>query len=139
MGTPQITWDDIIQQDMLGPNNVSHMVVYQMDTKVLLGSTKGYWLPPEDLDQCFRALSDPENALINGLTLWKRFPETTCEFLVAKADSRSFYCKRGATSCFGGRSIAGTFVLLFAEPPVLPGRTANSLELLLDYLNELAV
>ena len=135
MAVSPIDWEHIIQEDMVETSNVSHMVVYDMITKVRLSGTKGYWLPEADLDMCFDVFKNPERYLIDGFVLWKGMP-CECTFLVCKADSRSFYCKRGPTSCFGARSMAGTFVLLFAEPPVLPGRTANALELLIDYLNE---
>ncbi len=136
MATDAITWQDIIDQDMVPTSNVSHMVIYQIDSKMRLAGTKGYYLPEKDFNQCIDVFANPQQYLINGITLFEGVLDDPLQFLVAKADSRSFYAKRGATSCFGGRSAGNILLLLFAEPPVLPGRTANALEALLDYLDE---
>lgn len=135
MATALVSWQDLVDQDMLPPSNVSHMVVYQIDSKMRLAGTKGYYLPEKDFNTCIDVFNNPNHYLINGLTLFEGTLDEPLQFLMAKADTRSFYAKRGATSCFGGRC-QNILLLMFAEPPVLPGRTANALEACLDYIEE---
>lgn len=101
---------------------------------MLLASSPCYWLPSKDLSTCLDVFDNPNTYLINNLTLFAG-TEAEMTFLVCKADERSFYAKRGATSCFGARS-NNILVVTFSEPPVLPGRSANLVQILVDMLKQ---
>lgn len=131
MSTAKLTWQSLVDTEIVGLGNATQAMIYQIDNKMLLASTPGCYLPPADFAQCIDAFEFPEAYMINNITFFKGTP-AEMTFLVAKADARSVFCKRGKTHCFFGRSKNLLFVL-FGEPPVLPGRVANCLEILIDY------
>jgi len=133
MSTPVITWQSVVDKLLIKPSNASHVCIYDIASKDLLAASENYWLPPDDVEQFLDAFKNPEHYLVNHIRVWRSIPEVTRQFLVCKADSRSMYCKCGATSCFAAVT-EKTLVVAFCEPPVLPGRTANAVELLIDQL-----
>lgn len=129
------TWQQLFDRLVLQPKNASHGVIYDLKSHVLLAHSPGYWLPKEDVLQCIDALSNPEKYLVEDITLFKSCKlDMPMEFLVVKADQYSWYGKRGATSCFCSRT-KDVLIVLFTEPPIFPGKTANAIEKLVDLLD----
>lgn len=126
MDAPRTTWQSLVDEQMIKPHNCTHAVIYQIDSKQMLAGSPGYWLPEADFDRILKVFKDPVDTLINGLELFTG-TEAEMRFIVPKADARSFYAKRGATSCFGARS-NNILIVCFTEPLALPARTANLVE-----------
>jgi profilin len=128
------TWQSLVDDDMVKTRNVSQMVIYNIENHNRVAGTTGWWLPTADILQVVDVFERPEHYLINNLTMFASIPEVTMQFLMIKADARSFYGKRGATSVFAGRS-AKLVVVAWCEGSVMPGQTANAVEKLLDYFH----